>query len=374
MNKLSGKRKYITPSYIKRILPYLSLIKEEDRDKYFDDTEKAVVELVTKLDKKPKDVLWIIQSIGLYLYGNSGKNFYCDWQKIKLNNDITFWTLQPPGGGCLHIFQTPKGKLMIDAGYGVNYSDWLITLKDLGLGDFSDVKRVLCTHGDADHVGMTGFLPAPAYMHPTTKKLLDDGSRGFAAVNNYKDLVRIYTLNINTISKLNMPKEVILSKTEPIGKRGVFSVIDTIDFEGIHLEVWESFGGHLAGQIFFYEPEFGLLFTSDCILNPKSLSRWRLIYGAIPDYLITSVNINSKLATEERNNLMKLAHELDSELRKDGKRLRLCCGHGAVSAYDDSGNMIVADKITHYARRGHLSENIHDKLTKLAWVVKRKTL
>lgn len=371
---MSEKPKYITPSFQKRILPYLSVMKEEEREQYFKDTEKAAEELVTKLDKRPKDVLWIIQSIGLYLYGNSGKNFYCDWQKIKLNNNITLWTLQPPGGGCLHIFQTPKGKLMIDAGYGVNYQDWLKTLKDLGLGDFSDVKHVLCTHGDADHVGMTGFMPVPAFMHPITKKLLDDGSRGFAAVNNYKELVRIYTLNINTISQLNMPKEVILSKTEPIGKRGVFPIIDTIDFEGIHLEVWESKGGHLAGQIFFYEPNFGLLFTSDCILNLRTLSRWRLIYGAIPDYLITSVNINSKIATEERNEMMALAHELDAELRKEGKRLRLCCGHGAVSVYDDSGEMAVEDKITHYARRGHLAEMVHDKFTKLSWVIKRKTL
>lgn len=371
---MDKKRRYITPSYIKRISPYLSMLKSEEKEKYFDDTEEAVVELVTKLDKRPKDVLWIIQSIGLYLYGNSGKNFYCDWQRVRLTKDILFWTLQPPGGGGLHIFQTPSGKLMIDAGYGLNYDDWVMTLNELGVGDFSDVKYILCTHGDADHVGMTGLINAPSYMHPTTKKLLDDGSRGFAAVNNYKDLVRTYTLNINTISQLNMPKDVILSKTEPLAKRGEFSVIDYIGFDKIRLEVWESKGGHLAGQLFFYEPNFGLLFTSDCILNFETLTRWRLIYGSIPDYLITSVNINSKLATEERNSMIELAHELDAKLRREGKRLRLCCGHGAVSVYNDEGKMTVEDEVTHYSRRSRASERVHDVLTKMSWAIKRRTL
>lgn len=366
--------KYIKESYKKRIMPYLSVMSKSDIEQYFIDNEKAADILVKELGKRPKDVLWIVQSIGLYLYGNSGKNFYCDYQKISLTNDITLWTLQPPGGGCLHIFQTPKGKLMIDMGYGINYDDWIKTLRDIGLGDFSDIKKVLCTHGDADHVGMAGFMPVPIYMHPTTKKLLDSGSRGFAAVNNYKELVRIYTLNINTISQLNMPKEVILSPTDEISRRGSFPVIDTIDFDGIHLEVWESKGGHLAGQLFFYEPNFGLLFTSDCLLNFATLSKQRLMFGSIPDYLITSVNINSKLAADERYEMIQLAHELDCELKKSGKRIRLCCGHGAVSVYDEDGSMTVIDKITHYSKRNKLSEYIHDKFVKVSWFIKRKTL
>ncbi|MDO5846643.1 MAG: MBL fold metallo-hydrolase, partial [Methanocorpusculum sp.] len=354
---------YLTPSYQKKILPYLTSLDDIGKKKYFQDTETAVEELVKKLGKNPKDALWVVQSIGLYLYGNSGKNFYVDYQKIQLNPDITLWTLQPPAGGCIHLFQTPIGKLLIDCGYGMNYADWLSALKDLGLGSFDDVKLILCTHGDADHIGMAGLISAPAYMHPTTKKLLDDGSRGFAAVNEYKDLVRTYTFNINTISKLSAPSDILLSKTEPFRMRGAFPVIDTIDFAGMHFEVWESMGGHLAGQLFYYEPSFGLLFTSDCILNIASITMPRKIFGAIPDYLITSVNINSKLATWERGELMKLAKELDAELREDGKRLRLACGHGAVSTYDENNEMAVTDSVAHYARRGKISEKVHAKIT-----------
>lgn len=363
--------KYITDSYRKKILPYLATLPKEKLEKYFADTEETIKELVMRLGKKPKEVKWIVQSIGLYLYGNKGRNFYVDYQRIPLTDDITLWTIQPPGGGCLHIFQTPQGKLMIDAGYGVNYDDWMLMLARLGLCSFDDLQYLCITHGDADHVGMAGFMDCPVFMHPTTKKLLDDGSRGFAAVNNYKNLVRTYTLNINTISQLNMPKNIVLAKTEPLFYRGGFPVIDEIDFAGIHLEVWESRGGHLAGQVFYYAPAFGLLFTSDAILNFASLTRPRMIFGAIPDYLITSVNINSRIATEERNELQVLARELDADLRREGKQIRLACGHGAVSTFGEDGSMKITDPVIHTAYRGKAAEKVHRWFVNLSWMIKR---
>lgn len=156
-----------------------------------------------------------------------------------------------------------------------------------------------------------------------------------------------------------MPKECCLAKTVPQKTRGTFSVIDEVSFAGLTFEVWERKGGHLAGQVFYYEPTFGLLFTADCIFNPASLTLPRRIYGAIPDYLITSANINSQLASEERAELFAIAKELDTELRAEGKRLRLCCGHGAASVF-------------HYARRNAVSEAVQRNLRKASWTIQRK--
>ena len=166
----------------------------------------------------------------------------------------------------------------------------------------------------------------------------------------------------------------LLSKTEPVKQRGIFSVIDAVDFAGLHFEVLESKGGHLAGQLFFYEENEGLLFTSDCLINPATITKPRRIFGAIPNYLITSANINSKLAVEERKALVSAAKELDAELKQKGKRLRLCCGHGAVSVFDEAGTMAVEDPVMHYARRGAFSEMVHQKLMQLSWLVRKMTL
>lgn len=364
--------KYVTGSFQKKVTPYLTTFNDAEKKQFYLDADAAVQEFVS-MGKDPKQVIWVMQSIGLYLYGNSGKNFYVDYQKIILSDTCVLWSMQPPGGGCVHLFQTPGGKLLIDAGYGVNFFDWQKTLSAFGLGNFSDVKHVLCTHGDADHVGMTGLLPVPPFVHPITKELLENGSRSFASTNNLLLLEHVYTTTVNTFSQMAYPTEYRLSKTEPLGMRGIFPIIDEINFAGLRFEVWQSLGGHLAGQLFFYEPEAGLLFTSDAILNFATLTPWRLTYGSIPDYLITSVNINRELGRYERAKLMKLAVELDAELRKKGQRLRLCCGHGAVSVLDEKGGLTVIDPMVHYSPRKY-TEGLHNIIAKISWFIRRRLI
>ncbi|HJJ26746.1 MAG TPA: hypothetical protein O0W95_01455 [Methanocorpusculum sp.] len=364
---------HLSSGYLKKIKPYLTSLSNAEYEKFITDLDDAIVYLEKHLGKNPKMTRWIVQSIGHYIYSNSKENFYVDYQKISLTDDITYWCFQAPAGGCVHLFQTPQGKLLIDCGYGANYDDWCRILLEFNLGDFSDTRRLLITHGDADHCGMSGLIPCAAYMHPVTKKLLEDGSRGFAAVNDYPELVRTYTTGINVISKLSLPKKIQTSPTEKIGTRGEFPVIDTIDFCGLHFEVWESKGGHLAGQLFYYEPNFGLLFTSDCFLNPASITKPRKEFGSIPDYLITSVNINSRLAAEERKSLLQTAHLLDSKLKAEGKRLRLCCGHGAVSGFDEEGKVRIADSVTHFSYRPKGIEGLIHAGMKLSRIVKEKT-
>ncbi|HJJ96598.1 MAG TPA: MBL fold metallo-hydrolase, partial [Methanocorpusculum sp.] len=102
-------------------------------------------------------------------------------------------------------------------------------------------------------------------------------------------------------------------------------------------------------QLFLYEKNEGLLFTSDALINFASMTKVRKDYCSIADYLVTSVNVNSEIARTEHHELMRIAKEIDAELREKGKRLLLCCGHGAVSMLDDAGNMISACEPAHYA-------------------------
>ena len=53
--------------------------------------------------------------------------------------------------------------------------------------------------------------------------------------------------------------------------------------------------------------------------------------------MIGSVNVNRDIARTERRELMRITKELDDELKKSGRRLLICCGHGAVSILDEKG-------------------------------------
>ena len=65
--------------------------------------------------------------------------------------------------------------------------------------------------------------------------------------------------------------------------------------------------------------------------------------------MIGSVNVDSEIARTERKELTRLAVELDAELKKNGKYLLICCGHGAVSKIDENGNLVPASELIHYS-------------------------
>ncbi|MDD1723741.1 MAG: MBL fold metallo-hydrolase, partial [Methanospirillum sp.] len=135
----------------------------------------------------------------------------------------------------------------------------------------------------------------------------------------------------------------------PAGKQveGVFPVLATFTAGGCTFEILEGQGGHQHGMIYILSKEAGLLFTSDTILNLKYLSPERSEYNNFAVYLVTTVNVDPDLVKSERKALLTLASRLDDDLKKQGRRLLICCGHGPVSFMQD-GDMIPASEAVVY--------------------------
>ena len=334
--------------FLERIAPYIEPLTDERRAEYIAEGEESI-RIREREGLSPREYLDLVENIGLYLDKTTCEGFDSHYQKIPLSKDKTLLVIQLPGGGNMNVFQTPEGKMILDTGYGCYYKDCERMLKTIGEGDFSDVKVVVCTHGDADHCGASGYFPVTPVMHPVTKALLESGTRGYASPNGREILEKFYTTTINTYSRMNVPETVRCCKTEPVGKHGLFPVIDEFEYAGMRFEVWASLGGHIAGQIFLYEPDEGLLFTSDALLNFATLTKERADYSSIADAMIGSVNVNSDIARTERKELMRICREIDGELKKDGRRLLICCGHGAVSILDEKGMLSPYSEPLHYS-------------------------
>lgn len=327
---------------------YLSSLSDSEKESYFSEGEEAI-SIREKEGIAPHRYLSLVKGIGDYLFSHCGKNFTADYQKFPIAENVMFYSFQLPGGGNLNVFYTPEGKLVIDTGYGCFARDCENMLRRLGLGSFSDVKSLICTHGDADHCGASGFFPVRPLMHPVTKALLDSGTRCYAAAHNGKELLeKFYTTSINTISRMLIPQSVIETETKPLRFRGLFPVIGNVSFSNLNFEIWESLGGHIAGQLLLFEPNLGMLFTSDAYINFSTLSKERADYCSIAESMIGSVNVNSEIARKERHELTRLFEELDKELREKGKRLLICCGHGAVCKLED-GKLVSAGQSLHYS-------------------------
>ncbi|WP_243685081.1 MBL fold metallo-hydrolase [Methanosarcina barkeri] len=194
---------------------------------------------------------------------------------------------------------------MIDTGYGIYYQDIVNMLQYYGLGDLSRLKRIYITHADADHCGAAGFFPAPSYLNRETFLITRETSRAYGSSNQDCILEEVYTKIINLFSRFTPPSNTVIFpevslSDKTIEKRGVFPVIARFQIGNLKFEALAGMGGHMHGEVFYLCPEEGLLFPEDAVINFKSLSPDRTAYNVLADYLMTSVNVDSKLAREER--------------------------------------------------------------------------
>lgn len=340
-------KKYFDEDFLSKIAPYTEPLSKAELDTYIKEGEESAV-LRAQKGLEPEAFLNLVENIGVYLKENTGSGFTSDYQKFELTRDINLWSFQLPGGGNLYILDTPEGMMVVDTGYGCFFKDCEKMVESLIPGKFAEARAVICTHGDADHCGASGYFFVPTVMHPVTKELLESGTRNYNTKNGLDVLEKFYTTSINTFSRMNIHEKIITLDTKPVAHRGIFPVIDKISFDKMHFEVWESLGGHIAGQVFLYEEKLGLLFTSDALINFSTLSKARADYSSIADSMIGSVNVNSEIARTERIELTNIAKELDDNLKKSGRRLLIACGHGSVSVLGDDGKLTAAAETEHY--------------------------
>jgi glyoxylase-like metal-dependent hydrolase (beta-lactamase superfamily II) len=254
---------------------------------------------------------------------------------------------------------------MIDTGYGVYYQDVVTMLQHYRLGDLSRLKRIYITHADADHCGAAGFFSAPSDLNHETLLITQETSRAYGSCNQGCILEEVYTKIINIFSKFTPPSNVVLfpeisASDENIEKRGAFSIIARFHIGDLNFEALAGLGGHIHGEVFYLCPEEGLIFPEDAVINFKSLSSDRTEYNLLVDYLMTSVNVDSKLAREERNALHSLISEIDERLTGKGKKCLICCGHGSVSVLEDGKLIEYTEPERYTAKQRNISISQED--------------
>ena len=295
----------------------------------------------------PRRAFDCVLTTGRTLNETKGERFYADIQQFALSPGITLYCFQLPCGGSIFLIGTPDEIVMIDTGYGIYHDAVMTMFSHYGLGNLRNLSCIVVTHADADHCGAAGFFPVPVFLHKDTCEIIRTNNRAYGSRNQESVLEEFYTKMINLFSGFNAPQEVKVFP-DPAGcSRGIFPVISTLQFGDVTLEVLEGLGGHTCGQVFLYSPTHGLIFAADSVINFASLSKERADYSSLAAFLVTSVNVNSDLAKQERMAILALAEETDRELAGTGKRCLICGGHGAVSVLEN-GKLVSFGKIERY--------------------------
>ena len=118
--------------------------------------------------------------------------------------------------------------------------------------------------------------------------------------------------------KLNTPWLDISNLQEPLTQIGFF------DFGDLHFEVYEGKGGHLPGEIVLIDYKHHIAFTGDVYINIHGLTAEQAEYNQYAPILMTSVDTDSKLCSEERTAIMS---------RLGVGNWKIFGAHGAVKDY-----------------------------------------
>jgi len=250
---------------------------------------------------------------------------------LQLGKRVTLFGFRLPTSENIYVFQHDGELTMIDAGYGIYYDD----IKKLFKGkkwNPSGLKRIFITHADADHAGTSGYFAdefgTEVSMHRVSRDVIAGENRSFSQAGQLSNLNKYYTRLVNRFTNCKFPRKARYFRTSVLDRAGVFNVIDTFLIGNLQFEVLESLGGHVPGNVFFLNREYGLLFTADYLLNIKSLTEENKNALNVYKYLLISPNSNGPLFKEEMAALQDLMKGIDAKLKKQGRSALIFPGHG----------------------------------------------
>ncbi|HOT03143.1 MAG TPA: MBL fold metallo-hydrolase [Methanolinea sp.] len=305
--------------------------------------------IVQELMNRGQDPRIVFQSIlltGEYLRDTRGHGFYADVQQIPLEKDLLLVCIQPPCGGNVFLLETPNESVMVDTGYGIYSHDIARVIRTLRPGAMERLSRVVITHADADHCGAGGHYAVPALMHTGTRDIIRVSNRAYGSRSQSSILEEVYTSLINLFSQFCPPRDVALLLPPGESRRGRFSILATFDVGNHPVEVLEGMGGHLHGQIYLYSRDIGVFFSADTLINFDHLTPERARYNTLAVNLVTSVNVDSERAKEERKAILEIVRETSGQFYGQREKCLVCGGHGPVSILEGR-SLLPFGKVVH---------------------------
>jgi len=306
-----------------------------------------VVQELNHRGRDPAETFETCLAAGRRLRETQGDGFYADIQRIRVSDRVQLWCFQLPAGGNTYLLDAGDDLVFVDTGFGCYHDEIIRMVQAQGISDLSRLSRVVVSHADADHSGGAGLFSAPSLMHPVTLQIGKDLSRAYGSRSEESVLEAVYTTLINLFSEYTPATRVRTFPTEPLGEREGFAIIDRLEVGDLVFEVLEGHGGHMHGQCYLFEPDHGLLLPADALINFESLTEERRTYASIAVYLVTSVNVDSERANEERHALLRLVADTDARLAPSGRRCLVAGGHGSVSVLE-KGRLVAFGESAHY--------------------------
>ena len=305
-------------SFAQQVSELLGLSREQENEIIAD--SNRIMQNLDERSGSPYQTFSYIGKFAEMLHSFSGENFVPRITKHPLQDGTELICIEPPCGSNTYIFERNSELLMIDCGFACYEKEMLTVFRTLFPQFDSMKKSLVMTHPDLDHCGLmhlfdTVYLSAQAY-------------RNFAMESegkpNYREQNLLHAPYCRISRILSRYQNTGLDNLKILGEDRIgdpLAAIGTLDFHGLHFDVLAGNGGHNKGEIVLCNEENKLVFTGDIMVNIKGFRKEQAAFNALAPYLMTSVNMDSALASAERNAVLQQFIPTDYSY---------CCGHGAI--------------------------------------------
>ncbi|MCR4790977.1 MAG: MBL fold metallo-hydrolase [Treponemataceae bacterium] len=263
-----------------------------------------IMQFLESRNESPMKTFDYIFRFAKFVQDHKGLNFHSIITKEKINDQVNLYLIEVSCGSNTIIFEYQKNLFFIDCGFAC-YRDEMTSLFYRTFSDFDSYhKEIFITHCDMDHTGLLDLFDT-VHMSQSCYDNFRLEQKGEADFREQNPLHAPYCKLSKIITGYKTPK---LKNAKIIGKKNdnqPYSKIGSLDFAGLHFDAIEENGGHVKGDTILVCENPKMVFTGDIIVNIKGFSDEQREFNTLAPYLMTSVNMDSQKATQNRNLLLE---------------------------------------------------------------------
>lgn len=225
--------------------------------------------------------------------------------KVAENTEVVL--IEPPCGSNTIIIKSNGNYLFVDSGYACYKTEMLNIFKKI-IPEFDIIdKKILITHADVDHCGLLPLFDQ-IITNKKTALCLENEYNGLDGYREENPLHKPYINICKTLTEYQPvnPQKIIKLWNDPQNNDTPLTYIGDFNFEELNFKVYEGSGGHLTGEIVLIDYTNHIAITGDIYINVRGLTPEQAKYNQYAPILMTSVDTNPQLCSEERQAILQL--------------------------------------------------------------------
>lgn len=269
-----------------------------------------VMQLLDERNNPPYKTFEYIGRFAEHLYEHKDQAFDARISEHMGKNGAKITVIEPPAGCNLIIVEKNDQVLFVDSGFAC-YRDEILGILGKLVTDFDQkTKTAIITHADVDHCGLLDLYDE-VYMSEKCYQSLLLESKHLRDYRQQNPIHAPYVVISKLLSAYRPPTvdqfHVVGGSVD--GQTELLEYIGLFEFAGLHFDMYEGCGGHVAGETIWIEWNERIAITGDLFLNIKGFTKSQAVFNQIAPFLMTSVDTDSKLAAREREALSQLLGE-----------------------------------------------------------------